>query len=153
MTRCFLDDDRIERLALGVIDATCPKSQWTHAAHFAVALWMVRHWPPGAAEADMPAIIRRYNEATGVANTDDTGYRETITQASIAVARAFLDGQPPSLPLHEGCSHSWPAAAGSIPTFSPFPIERSHVFSWRRAFRMRGDTILCCAHISGCAEE
>ena len=134
MTRCFLDDDRIERLALGVIDATCPKSQWTHAAHFAVALWMVRHWPPGAAEADMPAIIRRYNEATGVANTDDTGYRETITQASIAVARAFLDGQPPSLPLHEavdalmatrfGASH-WPLAHWSRDRlFSPLARRR-----------------------------
>ena len=101
MTRFFLDDDHIKRLVLGVIDATCPKSQWTHAAHFAVALWMIRYWPPGAAEADMPTIIRRYNEATGGANTDHAGYHETITRASISVARAFLEGQPPPLALHE----------------------------------------------------
>lgn len=101
MTRYFPDDDCIDSLAHGVIGASCPKSQWTHAAHFAVALWMILHRPPGAAEADMPAIIRRYNEATGVANSEHDGYHETITQASIAAARAFLDRQPQTLPLHE----------------------------------------------------
>jgi hypothetical protein len=49
----------------------------------------------------MPPIIRAYNLATGVPNTDGSGYHETITLASIAVARSFLDGHPVSRPLHE----------------------------------------------------
>jgi len=101
MTKHFRNDDDVERLARGVIDGSCPKAQWTHAAHFAVALWILRHWPDRPAEATLPDIIRAYNEATGVRNTDTSGYHETITLASIRTARSFLGGYPPSLPLHE----------------------------------------------------
>jgi hypothetical protein len=38
----------------------------------------------------MPGIIRAYNEVTGVENTDTGGYHETITQASLRGARAFI---------------------------------------------------------------
>ncbi len=37
----------------------------------------------------MPEFIRAYNEATGGANTETSGYHETITQASLRAARAF----------------------------------------------------------------
>jgi len=40
---------------------------------------------------DMPLLIRAYNEATGVPNTDTSGYHETITIASLCAARAWLD--------------------------------------------------------------
>lgn len=101
MTKYFSDDDAVERLARGVIDGSCPKAEWTHAAHFAVAFWVLRHWPDRPAETVMPDIIRTYNEATGVRNTDTSGYHETITQASIRAARSFLGGYPASQPLHE----------------------------------------------------
>jgi len=101
MIKYFADDDAIERLALGVIDGSRPKSDWTHAAHFAVVLWVLRHWPDRPAETVMPDIIRTYNEATGVWNTDTSGYHETITLASIRAARSFLGGYPASPPLHE----------------------------------------------------
>jgi len=101
MTKYFSDDDAVERLARGVIDGSCPKAEWTHAAHFAVAFWILRHWPDRPAETVMPDIIRTYNEATGVRNTDTSGYHETITQASIRAARSFLGGYPASQPLHE----------------------------------------------------
>jgi hypothetical protein len=101
MTEYFTDDADVERLAHGVIDGSCPKAEWTHAAHFAVALWVLRHWPDRPAETVMPDIIRSYNEATGVRNTDTSGYHETITQASIRAARSFLGGYPASQPLHE----------------------------------------------------
>jgi hypothetical protein len=51
----------------------------------------------------MPGIIRGYNEATGGANTDTAGYHETITQASIRAARAFL-AEAPSQPLFVTCN-------------------------------------------------
>ena len=51
----------------------------------------------------MPGYIRAYNEATGGANTDTSGYHETITQASIRAARAFLSSAP-SEPVFVTCN-------------------------------------------------
>ena len=82
-------DDDIERIARGLIERTLPKPAWTHAAHFAAALWLLRH-RGDAAFHDMPPLIRAYNESTGVANTDTGGYHETITVASLRLARAWL---------------------------------------------------------------
>lgn len=94
----FISDDEIERIALGVIDRTLPKPEWTHAAHFAAALWVLRR-PDMNAERDMPKLIRAYNLATGVENTDSGGYHETITLASLRAARAWLKKMP-ELPLY-----------------------------------------------------
>jgi hypothetical protein len=88
-----LTDTDIERIARGVIDRTLPKPEWTHAAHFAAALWVLTR-PDMDAAADMPPLIRAYNEATGVANTDTEGYHETITLASLRAARHWLDARP-----------------------------------------------------------
>jgi hypothetical protein len=101
MSRYFPNDSHIDRLAARLLDRTLAKSQWTHAAHFASALWLLRRESDRPVERDMPCIIRAYNEATGVPNTDASGYHETITMASIRAARAFLARQPSSLPLHE----------------------------------------------------
>jgi len=101
MSRYFHDDSHIEHLVGGLLDRSLPKPQWTHAAHFAAALWFVRHQPERQLEVEMPAIIRAYNAATGVPNTDHEGYHETITLASIAAARSFLNQHPASQPLHE----------------------------------------------------
>jgi len=91
-------DDDIERIARGVIDRSLPKAEWTHAAHFAAALWLLRH--RDNVPVIMPSLIRAYNEAVGTANTDATGYHETITQASLRAARHILDGFATDTPLH-----------------------------------------------------
>lgn len=95
----FKSDAEIERIGLGVTARTLPKSEWTHAAHFAAACWVLRR-PGMNAERDMPAMIRAYNLATGVPNTDSGGYHETITLASLRAARAWL-AKWPDKPLHE----------------------------------------------------
>lgn len=95
----LLGDADIERIALGVIARTLPKPEWTHAAHFAAALWVLRR-PGMNAEHDMPKLIRAYNLATGVPNTDSGGYHETITLASLRAAHDFLTKRPEK-PLHE----------------------------------------------------
>ena len=89
----FICDAEIERIGRGLRDLTLPKAEWTHAAHFAAAFWLLQQ---RGAEAlcEMPALIRAYNEATGVANTDTGGYHETITVASLRAARAWLAGRP-----------------------------------------------------------
>ncbi|HEY0650463.1 hypothetical protein [Phenylobacterium sp.] len=98
MPPSFSDAD-IDRIARGVIDRTLPKPEWTHAAHFAAAVWMLSR-PDRDAFREMPALIRAYNEATGVPNTDTEGYHETITRASLRAARAHLADRP-AAPLSE----------------------------------------------------
>jgi hypothetical protein len=88
----------IERIARGLIERSLPKPEWTHAAHFAAALWLLRQ-RGAAAFDDMPPLIRAYNESTGVANTDSGGYHETITIASLRLARAWLTERG-DMPLH-----------------------------------------------------
>jgi len=85
----MLTDTDIARIGEGVIARTLPKPEWTHAAHFAAALWVLTR-PQLDAVRDMPGLIRAYNEATDTPNTDTGGYHETITQASLRGARAHL---------------------------------------------------------------
>jgi hypothetical protein len=100
----FTSDAEIDRIGLGFLDLTLPKPEWTHAAHFAAALWLLRHRPGLDLAAAMPGLIRRYNTATGVENSDTGGYHETITLASLRAARAFAAPYPPDAPLHEALS-------------------------------------------------
>ncbi|QNI35157.1 hypothetical protein H7849_23690 [Alloacidobacterium dinghuense] len=88
----FTSDDEIAAIGRSLLDRTLPKSAWTHAAHFAAAIWLLTSRPDVDVSREMPGFIRAYNEATGVANTDTSGYHETITQASLRAARAFLAG-------------------------------------------------------------
>ncbi|MGA0606974.1 hypothetical protein ACO2Q0_13345 [Phenylobacterium sp. VNQ135] len=88
----FTDTD-IARIGEGVIARTLPKPEWTHAAHFAAAVWLLTR-PHLDAFRDMPGLIRAYNEATGVPNTDTGGYHETITLASLRAADAQLAARP-----------------------------------------------------------
>jgi hypothetical protein len=95
----FSSDVEIERIGRGLLDRSLPKAEWTHAGHFAAAFWVLRR-PNMDAARDMPGLIRAYNEATGVHNTDTTGYHETITLASLRAAGAWLRGRP-GMPLFE----------------------------------------------------
>src|SRR5882724_5554661 len=90
----FNSDDEIAAIGVGLLDLSLPKPRWTHAAHFAAALWLISCRKDLDASRDMPGFIRAYNEATGVANTDTDGYHETMTQASLRAARSFLRQDP-----------------------------------------------------------
>lgn len=101
MTTCtFASEDAVAEIAEGVIARTLPKARWTHAAHVAAAVWLVARRPDLDPERDMPGLIRAYNEATGVRNTDTEGYHETITQASLRAVRAGLARLPADTPTH-----------------------------------------------------
>jgi hypothetical protein len=99
----FNSDDEIAAIGVGLLDLSLPKPRWTHAAHFAAALWLISCRKDLDASRDMPGFIRAYNEATGVANTDTEGYHETITQASLRAARSFLR-QDPARTLSATCN-------------------------------------------------
>ncbi len=89
----FTSDADIERIGRGLIDRSLPKPEWTHAAHFAAAFWLLRR-PDRDAVRDMPGLIRAYNEATNTPNTDTGGYHHTITLASLRAASAWLGSRP-----------------------------------------------------------
>ena len=95
----FSSEAEVDRIGRGLLDRSLPKPEWTHAAHFAAAFWLLRR-PDMNAIRDMPGLIRAYNEATGTPNTDTGGYHETITLASLRAACAWL-ARRPRAPLHE----------------------------------------------------
>lgn len=130
----FPDDSALERIGRGLLDRSLPKREWTHAAHFAAAFWIL-HEPTLDALRDTPKLIRAYNEATGVANTDSTGYHETITLASIRAARAWLAARP-GVPLHAALNEllaspygrsDWLLAYWSHPVLFSVPARRAWV--------------------------
>jgi hypothetical protein len=92
--RQFSSDTEIARAGERFLDRSLPKPEWTHAAHFAATLWLLRHRPALDLDENLAALIRAFNEATGTANTDTGGYHETITRASLAAIRARLSSSP-----------------------------------------------------------
>lgn len=100
MPDAYMNDHEIERIGTAFIERSLPKPEWTHAGHFAAVLYLLRHRPDWDVSAALPPLIRAYNEATGVANTDSGGYHETITQASIRAARHALSAHGPEVALH-----------------------------------------------------
>jgi hypothetical protein len=101
--RIFTSDEEVAILGRRLLDCTLPKTEWTHAGHFAATLWILSCRPDIEAPREMPRVIRAYNVATGGVNTDTAGYHETITQASIRAARGFL-GAGPDLMLAAACN-------------------------------------------------
>ncbi|WHO39693.1 hypothetical protein PMI04_003610 [Sphingobium sp. AP49] len=89
-----MTDDEIDALGNAFCTCTLPKERWTHGAHFATALWLILRRPDVDAEIDMPGMIGRYNESVGGVNSDTSGYHETITQASLHMARHLLAQLP-----------------------------------------------------------
>lgn len=94
------NDSLIERHTLRLIDQSLPKSEWTHAGHFAAALWLSRHRAELAGPAKFKRLITRYNEATDTANTHASGYHHTITIASIRAATYHLAAHSDDVPIH-----------------------------------------------------
>ena len=98
MTSALTESD-IKRIAMGVLELTHPYAEWTHAAHFAAALWLLRHPDVLRRHGGMEPIIRRFNTAVGVPNTDTRGYHATITEASLRAAAHHLANAVPRAPL------------------------------------------------------
>ncbi|HEY2676491.1 MAG TPA: hypothetical protein VGI65_05945 [Steroidobacteraceae bacterium] len=107
----FSSDDEIIAIANGFLDRSLPKTSWTHAAHFSTTLWIMRCGKDLDAARDLPHLIRDFNAAKGGANTDTEGYHETITQASVRAARAFLNDNPGEH-LHALCNALMGSALG-----------------------------------------
>ncbi len=79
----FLENDRALDfffLQLQWQTGALAKSLWTHAAHVAVAACLAYEHAPDAALNLTRAGIIRHNESVGTANTETSGYHETLTR-------------------------------------------------------------------------
>jgi hypothetical protein len=75
------DDAALEAFVAAWRAGTLPKAKWTHAAHVAVCAYHA--WPDVALDVlvgQMRTGIRSYNDAVGTANTETSGYHETLTR-------------------------------------------------------------------------
>lgn len=95
----FTCEDEIHHLGEGLVACSLRKEEWTHGAHFAGALWLMRYRPEIDPARDMPGLIRAFNESLGGVNSDTSGYHETITQASLRAARGVYDAYPADVPV------------------------------------------------------
>ena len=92
--RLWPNDDAIRRMGEGFLARTLPKAEWTHEAHISTTCWLILERPDIHPERDLPDLIRRYNESVGGVNSDTSGYHETITQASLHMARRLVAQLP-----------------------------------------------------------
>ena len=89
--RLFASDAEIERIGEGLIACTLPREDWTHEAHLGATTYLVLRRPDIDLDAELPDIIRRFNESVGGVNSDTEGYHETITRTFLHGVRLFLE--------------------------------------------------------------
>lgn len=99
--RLFASDAEIEHLGEGLLDRTLQRSEWTHEAHLAATVWLLLKRPDVDLDAQLPTIIRRFNESVGGVNSDSEGYHETITRTFLRAVRLFLAEADLDEPLFE----------------------------------------------------
>jgi hypothetical protein len=99
--RLFHNDAEIIHIAEGMIACTLPRPEWTHEAHLATTTYILTRRPDIDIDADLPGLIRRYNESVGGVNSDSEGYHETITRVFLHGVRLFLLEANLEEPLHE----------------------------------------------------
>lgn len=88
------DPGAVHALGLRFEALTLSKPEWTHAAHLTVGAWNVDRHGEREALARLREGIRRLNASHGTANTESSGYHETITRAYVVLIAEFLGACP-----------------------------------------------------------
>jgi len=99
--RLFNSDAEIEHLGEGLLARTLKREEWTHEAHLGATTYLLLRRSDVDVDAELPGIIRRFNESVGGVNSDSEGYHETITRVFLHGVRLFLAEADDSEPLHE----------------------------------------------------
>ena len=128
--------DHFVHIIDGLRNRTLPKAEWTHGAHLTAAIALLEEAGVDGAIAAMPEMIQRYNEATGVNNTDTEGYHHTITVFYLHVIDDFCR-ETPTLPPHEQATAFAGVATGCARLCASVLFQRVAVFGQRPAK-------LCC---------
>jgi hypothetical protein len=133
--RPFRDDAAVRHVGEGLLDRTLPRAEWTHEAHLAATLWLVRECPEIDLDSRIAPIIATYNAAVGGVNDDHHGYHDTITRAFLTGVRAHLAERDPAEPLAESVNALLASPAGRrdwpLRFYSP---DRLFSVEARRAF-------------------
>ena len=96
-----------------------PKSSWTHAAHVAVAACLAYDHPSERAFELTRSGIIHHNESVGTANTETSGYHETLTRFwSGLIGEAVRSGNFPS--RFEAVRHAVTKFGNDRAAFRPF---------------------------------
>ena len=99
--RIFASDADVEHVGEGLLACRLAPEEWTHEAHLAATTYLLLRHPEIDLDAELPGLIRRYNESVGGVNSDTEGYHETITRVFLHGVRLFLLEADPSEPVHE----------------------------------------------------
>jgi hypothetical protein len=99
--RHFDSDKAVARVGEGLLARSLPRPQWTHEAHLAATTYLLLKHPEMDLDAELPGLIRRYNESVGGVNDDSEGYHDTITRAYLHGIRLFLSEADTDEPIHE----------------------------------------------------
>jgi hypothetical protein len=99
--RFFDSDADVAHIGEGLLARSLPRSEWTHEAHLAATTYLVLNRPDIDLDAELPGIIRSYNESVGGVNSDTEGYHETITRTFLHGVRLFLNEAEKGEPLHD----------------------------------------------------
>jgi hypothetical protein len=107
--RHFASEESVARVGEGLLARSLPREEWTHEAHLAATTYLLLKHPEIDLDAELPNLIRRYNEGVGGVNDDTQGYHDTITRAYLRGVRLFLEEAGSSTPIHHlvnGLLHS-----------------------------------------------
>jgi hypothetical protein len=99
--RLFASDAAVARVGEGLLARDLPREEWTHEAHLAATTYLLLRHPEIDLDAELPGLIRCYNESVGGVNSDTEGYHETITRVFLLGVRLFLSEGGRNVPLHE----------------------------------------------------
>ncbi len=90
-----------EEIVNGFLSQSLEAKQWTHEAHLRVALWHAIRFTPEESLTKLRYGIKRFNESIDVANTNISGYHETITYFYTKIVAHFLTTQDLTRPIDE----------------------------------------------------
>ena len=99
--RPFAYDADVERVGEGLLARDLPREEWTHEAHLAATTYLLLRHSEIDLDAELPGLIRRYNESVGGVNSDSEGYHDTITRVFLHGIRLVLSEADRSAPVHE----------------------------------------------------
>jgi hypothetical protein len=98
--RLFACDADVARLGDGLIACDLLRADWTHEAHLAATTYLLLERRDMDLDAQLPGLIRRFNESVGGVNSDSEGYHETITHLFLRGVRLFLAEAGAGEPLY-----------------------------------------------------
>ena len=115
-------EDTLEQFIADWKLGTLPKRLWTHEAHVGVAAYFAFEHENEETFAILRHGIRHYNTCVGTANTEDSGYHETLT--------GFWASEVGKLVRSSGFSSRLEAVRAAVAAFGEDKYRFRHFYSF-----------------------